>query len=130
MAIPRPCHLNVRTVLGQAQKRRAGCEWTERGCRERYELFLFAKRQTPDQGRSRRDFSFSGSSANKRKTNDKRFSLPAFFKSDCTSTGFQPYRPKKAGPPCGANLTGPPSLSCEAIPLLSMRTSPDKAISR
>src|SRR6266404_1924797 len=94
-----------------------------------YRLFWFSKRQTPDQGRLRRDFSFSGRSATRRRKKDKRLSCAAFFKSDCTSTGFHPYRSKKRGPSSGANLKGAAWLSCEAIRFRSMRSSPGDAIS-
>src|SRR5882762_10392284 len=94
-----------------------------------YRLFWFSKRQTPDHGRSRRDFSVSGRSATRRRKKGNRLSCAAFFKSDCTSTGFHPYRSKNRGPSSGANLKGAAWVSWEAIRFLNMRSSPGEAIS-
>src|SRR5438445_9402450 len=101
--------------------------WDRPASERSYKLFWFAKRQTPDHGRSRRDFSLSGRSATRRRKKDKRFSCAAFFKSDCTSTGFHPYRSKNRGPSSGANLKGAAWVSWEAIRFLNMRSSPGEA---
>ena len=57
----------------------------------------------PDHGRQPLLFGFSGSSANSRMANVRRFSPAAVFSMDCTSIGFHSYRAKNAGPSAGAN---------------------------
>src|SRR5215470_8170727 len=86
-------------------------------------------KQTPDHGRSRRDFSVSGSRAKILSSSGRRFSAAAFLRNERTSETAQPNCSKNLGPSAGAKRNGAVSRSCELMRLLSMRSNPGDAIS-